>query len=98
MKIVALNNQTLLDIAIQEYGTVEAVFELALANDISVHAEMQVGMKYDIPNSTKNIEILNYYQKQQIKPSTDITKQNEADLIQLDGIGYMAIGSTFIIQ
>ena len=36
MKTVVQAGQTLLDIAVQEYGTIEAVFMLAKANDISI--------------------------------------------------------------
>lgn len=36
MKTVVQAGQTLLDIAVQEYGTIEAVFMLAKANDMSI--------------------------------------------------------------
>jgi len=78
MKIVVLNNQTLLDIAIQEYGTIESVFELAIANDLSITDELATGTILLIPEFSTltnepiitNKEILNYYKKNKIKPAT----------------------------
>jgi hypothetical protein len=98
MKIVALNNQTLLDIAIQEYGTIESVFELAMANDLSIHTSTVVGAVYQIPQAKKNTEVSNYYKNQQIKPSTKITTAQKEDIVTPSGIGYMAIGTTFIVS
>ena len=43
--ITVLPNQTLLDIAIQEYGTAEAVFLLAQENRISPTERLNAGMK-----------------------------------------------------
>ncbi len=45
MKTVVQAGQTLLDIAIQEYGTIEAVFMLAKANDMSITDTLQAGRK-----------------------------------------------------
>jgi len=97
MKTTALNNQTLLDIAVQEYGTIEAMFDFAIANNKSIHGELEVGADYIVPQGKQNTEILNYYKSKLIKPSTAISEQNTQDIETPDGIGYMAIGSTFIV-
>ncbi len=39
----------MLDIAIQEYGTIEAVFMLAKANDMSITDTLQAGREIEIP-------------------------------------------------
>jgi hypothetical protein len=98
MKIVTLNNQTLLDIAIQEYGTIESIFELAMANDLSIHTSAVAGAVYQIPQVKNNTEVLNYYKNQQIKPSTKITSAHKDAIVTPSGIGYMAIGATFIVS
>ena len=41
MKTVVQAGQTLLDIAVQEYGTIEAAFMLAKANDMSITDSLQ---------------------------------------------------------
>lgn len=97
MKIVVLNNQTLLDIAIQEYGTIEAVFELAMANGLGITDELTTGTKLKIIKAKEETEILGYYKQNTISLSTGITKQNEENIIIPDGIGFMEIESTFKI-
>lgn len=70
-KIKVLEGQSLLDIAIQEYGTVEAVIDIALVNYISPTEELEAGQELVLPDSTyKNIDIADYYTKKQIKPAT----------------------------
>ena len=49
MKTVVQAGQTLLDIAVQEYGTIEAVFMLAKANDMSITDSLQAGQQIEIP-------------------------------------------------
>ena len=76
--VKVLNNQNLFNIAIQEYGTVEAVFELAMAKNLSITDELTTGEKLVIPETSpitglaivKNIEVLSYYKKNEIKPAT----------------------------
>jgi len=75
--VIILNNQTLLDIAIQEYGTIESVFELAMANNLSITDMLSAGQKLVLPEVSiigvpisKNVEILNYYKKNDIHPAT----------------------------
>lgn len=76
-----LPNQTLLDIAIQECGTAEAVAEIALANGLSVTEDLEPGMELKIPLVKKNDEILNYYKQNGIKPATANIDNAFADII-----------------
>ena len=96
MTTIVLNKQTLLDVALQEYGTIEAVFALAIANGLSITTDALVGTTLDIPIAKKEQEILAYYKKYTIEPSTGIT--NTTDIEELKGIGSMAIGTTFIVR
>ena len=43
MKVTVLQNQTLSDIALQVYGSLEGVFTLAADNDLSVTDELKAG-------------------------------------------------------
>ena len=38
MQITVLHNQSLLDVCLQHAGTIEGVFELAMANDLNITA------------------------------------------------------------
>ena len=45
MKTVVQAGQTLLDIAVQEYGTIEAAFMLARTNDMGITDTLQAGQE-----------------------------------------------------
>jgi len=70
-EITVLNNQSLFDISVQEYGTIEAVFELAQANDISVTANLVAGQRLVVPGVDKGLlqpDIVDYYKRNDIHP------------------------------
>ena len=68
-KIKVLNNQSLFDIAIQEYGTVEAVFDLAMANGLGITDELNAGQELIVPESDFVVpEIVEYYRKNGLHP------------------------------
>jgi len=68
--VAAAAHQNLLDISLQETGTVESIIELCLENDLSLTDMLEVGavIKHDVP--TQNIEILTHYKSKNIKPAT----------------------------
>ena len=69
-----MHNQSLMDISIQEYGTLEAMFDMAVTNGISITDELTVGSQIDVPESTSvQKEVLAYYQKNNIHPATGST-------------------------
>lgn len=70
MKIIVKNNQTLADIAIQEYGTLEGVFLLAQANDISPTDTLATGKKLTRPDVVLNKEMESYCKKNNVSPAT----------------------------
>ena len=71
-KVVVLNGQSLFDIALQEFGTVEAVFDIALLNELSVTDSLDAGTELSLPSSTDTDElILKHYKKNNIKPATN---------------------------
>ncbi len=72
-EITVLNNQSLFDISVQEYGTIEGVFEIALANGLSVTDKLTVGQKLKIPEIDPALiqtEIVDYYRRNDIHPAT----------------------------
>jgi len=72
-EITVLNNQSLFDISVQEYGTIEGVFEIALANGLSVTDTLVAGQKLKIPEIDQSLvqpEIVDYYKRNDIHPVT----------------------------
>lgn len=95
METLVLDGQSLFDIAIQEYGSVEAAFALAVANDIGVTDELTPNTLLQ-RTSTVNKRVVDYYKLKGLKPATSSIAID--DEVQLTGIGYMAIGKNFIVK
>lgn len=77
METTVLYNQSLLDIAIQEYGTLEAVFGLAQANALGITDTIAAGIKLQIPPTDYGSRaIAEYFKPRQIHPAT-ASKINE---------------------
>ncbi|QEE51032.1 hypothetical protein FUA48_16045 [Flavobacterium alkalisoli] len=91
------NNQSLFDIAVQELGNAQAVFELALANNLSITSALVPGQILTIPDSKfKKPEIVNNFVKYNQLIATAATLEQIPS--EPDGIDYMIIGSTFIVS
>ncbi len=91
MQVISKQGQWLGDIAIREAGSIEAVVEMAVINDISI-------TDTNIPSTLKRPKVLNkriaeYYKINNIYPAT-YAKLKES----FGGIGFMAIGLTFKIN
>ncbi len=66
-----LPNQNILDIAIQEFGTVEACVAIAFANGKSITEELVPGQEIKLPaDAPTNADIQKYYTQNQLKPAT----------------------------
>lgn len=92
-RITVRNKQSLLDIAIQEAGTIEAVFEIAAANNLSLTDQLSPGMALGIPSlAIIDREVQEYYKNKGIRPAT-----GEYDP-GLKGIGYWKIGIDFKVS
>lgn len=94
-----LHNQSLLDLALQHTGSVENAFALAVTNGLSLTDDLAVGnwLIADSQELNANKEILNYYQSKNVQPATAIGGKWEAGS-QLEGVGYWAIKTEFIIS
>lgn len=68
--VIAHNNQSLLDISIQEYGTDENVLELAIENDLSITTSLFAGQVLRVPGEPIYSSIVTYYRNKRIKPAT----------------------------
>lgn len=79
-KVVSMKHQSLLDIALQENGTVEAVMAICEANNLSLTTVLIPGTELDAQTNITDIEILTYYKRNNIKPATD-----KAFIVPVDG-------------
>lgn len=90
------HNQTLIDIAVQEYGTPTAVVDLAVANGIGITDTLTPASSVTLPTGVaKDNDILAYYHKNSIHPATRHTENVEGIN---EGIGYWAVGIDFVIS
>lgn len=72
MTVIAENNQTLIDIAIQYMGSAEHAMKIALENDIEVTATISTGDALVIPDyelSSAEERVVKYLQNKNIKPA-----------------------------
>jgi hypothetical protein len=70
MKIRALSNQTLYDISIQYFGTADYAVDIALLNEINISTPISNGEVLELPALEGKLMVLNYYQRNNIKPAT----------------------------
>ncbi|MDY3337784.1 hypothetical protein PG279_01160 [Riemerella anatipestifer] len=95
MPITVLHNQSLLDTCLQHTGTIEGVFELAMANNMAITDDVEAGQIMKLPEGIKeDRDIFNYYAAKGIQPATAITEVVE----KCEGIGCWAIGIDFKVS
>lgn len=83
-KLTIKHNQSLLDLSVQSFGTMEALMESAFLNNLSVTDELIEGEVLELPEFNKGqTEIIDYYNKRQIKPVTALTDADFA-LIEIE--------------
>lgn len=80
MTVTVLSNQTLSDIAIQEYGVEEAVFLIAQVNNISPTDVLTAGTVLQCPDQTFNKQTQVYCKNNHISPATAETSDSEIRL------------------
>lgn len=97
IKATIAARQSLLDIAIQERGTLDALLQLSLANDVSVTDDIEAGTALEVDVEAKNIEIESYFKAKELKPATALSAEDEFNA-NPEGIDYMIIETDFIVQ
>lgn len=98
MQKQVLHNQSLLDIAIQNNGTLTSAFELALENGLSITEELTPGDNIKVPESNLiETTIVSFFQRKGQIIATAFNASDGQDILPKLGIGTMAIESTFIV-
>lgn len=96
--ITVSQRQSLLDLALQYGGSMEAAMEIAAINGVSITDDLQDGQQLAMP-VPQNRDVTNYYVIHDICPATSITKDAINEIIGSgEGIGYWAIGIDFVVS
>jgi hypothetical protein len=94
--VYPLQNQTLMDMAIQQLGSIEAFFALANLNGMAFSDDLVAGEQLNYSITPFNKAVLKTYQDNGYKPATG--KQVAPETAVLQGIGYWMIGLNFIVS
>src|SRR6218665_234783 len=91
-------NQNIFDLSLQEYGSIEKVFDILEDNDkfdltegLSVYKDLKTGRE------AFKKDIVEYYTSRNLKPATDLTDEEQFLMDNFSGIDYMIIEDDFII-
>jgi hypothetical protein len=69
METTVLEGQSLLDIALQELGSLEGAYNLAVLNGLSLTDSLTAGMTLQLPDVVDR-RIKTYYSERNIRPAT----------------------------
>lgn len=95
-KIIPLNRQSLLDIALQTSGNIEAAFDLAADNDISISEPLETDAALrSVP--VVDQKVVNRYEAVDVRPATELSPE-DIEMAPYGGIGYMGIEVDFVVS
>lgn len=77
MKVIVTQRQSLADLAIQVYGDIRAVTDVARANNLSVTADLEPGAELDCPDVVYDSYLQEYARKNRINPATGLSELDE---------------------
>lgn len=96
MEVKVKDRQSLLDMAIQTSGSMEAAFGLAAANGVSLTDTLADGQVLDTV-AAENADTVRRYSVQDIQPATALSEEEMAALAQ-EGINFMGIEIDFVVS
>lgn len=92
--VTAKDFQNLFDVAVQEMGSVDAAFELARLNDISITDDLVSGQLILLPDQPADDYVVNEFDIKKLFPATS---DKAGDNVR-GGIGFMGIGIDFKVS
>lgn len=95
MKVTVRDRQTLPDIALQTSGSMEAIFDLAMANDVSITDNLIDGQELETV-AVVNKKVTDMYAMDDVKPATALSCED--CMASISGIGYMGIEIDFKVS
>ncbi|MEO8236407.1 MAG: LysM domain-containing protein [Flavobacterium sp.] len=95
MTVNVIEGQSLIDIAVREFGTPLLSIEFAIANNISITDDLFPGQKLNLIQSELiNVDLANYFKNKKQNIATALSS-DLAIALQNKGIGTMIIGNNF---
>ena len=95
-KAVVQQGQSILDVAIQQCGSVESILDMAALNSISVTDDLNAGASLVMPDA-KDGKVVSYYSVNRVTPATAVTL-DEINQHPVGGINFMGIEIDFIVS
>ena len=80
MEVIVKPRQTMADMAIQVYGDIRAVVDIALNNGLSVTGDLLAGTVLHCPDVEYDRYLQNYVRKNAISPATETGRAGEIRL------------------
>ncbi len=96
MKVTARDRQSLVDLALQTSGGVEAALALSIKYDIPVSAPLAPGAEFETAPLVDKL-VLNRYTARRVRPATEVTPA-EMEQVGYVGIGFMGIEIDFTVS
>jgi hypothetical protein len=96
--VTVMPGQTWLDMAMQQLGSVEAVFALAQLNNLSLTADIAPGTQINYTLTPYSNQVVKIYNDNGYHPASGLDTPGPALPALMSGIGYWGIGYTFIVQ
>lgn len=97
--ITVLNNQSLLDIAIRHCGTIEAITDIAILNNLSITDELTPGQTLKMPLKDYGSQnVVNFFQDNKKEPATALSSADKEIIEGESGIDFWIIEDNFIVQ
>lgn len=97
-QVLIMSGQTLLDLAMQETGSVEGVFQLAVLNGLALTDELSEGNSLKYPTQAVDRVVRKAFQDNNWKPSSAKTVAGQQLPPTLEGIGYWTIEVDFRVS
>lgn len=97
-QITIIANQSLCDISLQEYGTMDALFSLAALNGMSITDDLTAGKALVLHPDRETNDVNTFYRINQLLPATAIANVIEDESTCVGGIGCMQIEVDFVVS
>lgn len=96
MKVKPLDRQSLLDIALQTSGGIEAAMALSIRHDIAISELLDPEAEFETASVTDKL-ILGRYEARNVRPATSLSRE-DLESAPYGGIGFMGIETDFIVS
>lgn len=93
-----LPGQTLLDLAMQQLGSAEAAFGLAVLNSLNLTADLVAGSSLNYGLTPYSAQVLKIYNDNGYKPASGLAIPGPPMPTLLSGIDYWALEFDFVVQ